>query len=773
MYLMIIKNDIKKSKLITVTITVFIMVAALLTALGTSMVINLFGAIDNLMLDAKGAHYILMHSGDIDRERLSRFAADYEGVEELQIAEFLNIEGGDIIIGDQSLAASIQDNGVSVQNKNFDFLLDLNNQPIIPLDGEIYVPVYYMTEGAAKLGDRITIQGVSFTVAGFLRDSIMNPVMTSSKRFLISEHDYELLRNGGILEYLIEFRFSEGMDVAGFESAYIGAGLEDNGPPGTYCDLVRMMHGITDGIVIAMLLLVSSLILVVTFLCVRFTLVSKVEEEYRQIGVLKAIGLRVSEIKKIYLAKYSAIAAIGCSLGFLLSLTLQKMMLANIHLYMGRSGREGQGLLFGGCGAVFIFAVVIMYVVRVLRRFGKISPSQAIRYGAPTDKRKISKGFSLAGRRILPTTLFLGIKEVISRTGLYLVMLSVLVISCFILIVPKNIQNTIADRSFMTYMGIGECDISMGIQLADRIPERTAAMEEMLQEDPDIEAYSIFISRLFDLPMTDGSVGKLRVEIGDHTTFPLTYTRGREPRQEDEISLSTFNGTELKKDIGDTIVLTVNGLEKELTICGIYSDVTNGGMSAKACFEPGNERVLWSKIPVKLRDISRLDNRIASYRTAFPYAKIAKVDDYRDQSLGTTLRAVQAVFTASVAVAVLLTVLITLLFMKMLVIKDRYQISVLKSLGFTDRSIRQQYLVRAGLMLVLGLLIGTMAANTLGEWIGVAMMSSFGVSSFHFKINAAFAYVITPLLITGCVYTAALIGISDIKSITISQYMKE
>ena len=773
MYWKLIRNDMKKSKLITVTITGFIMMAALFTSLAGSLLVNMLGAIDNLVLDTAAPHYVQMHTGEIDLARLEQFAADCQDVEELQISEFLNIEGADIVIGGQSLADSIQDNGVAVQNKRFDFLLDLNNRVINPQDGEIYVPIYYMTEGVAKLGDRVVIQGMSFTVTGFLRDALMNPSMSSSKRFLVSEHDYEQLRGGGVLEHLIGFRLCEDADIIKFEAAYLGAGLEANGPAGITTILIRLMNGITDGIMIALLLLVSFLILIISFLCVRFTLISKVEEEYKEIGVLKAIGLRVSEIKKLYIAKYSAIAAIGCGLGYLLSLVLQEPMLANIRLYMGRSGKEMTGIMVGGCGAVLVFAVVIFYVNGVLRRFRRLSASQAIRYGAPVDRAKTSKGMSLADNRMFTSTVFLGIKDVIARKGLYLVMFFVLVISCFIMIVPHNINNTIADRSFMSYLGIGECDMGIYVQLVDQIPQKTTDMGMMLAADEEVEQYSILICRMFDLVMDDGSTGKIRVESGDHSAFPLTYARGREPRTEDEISLSVLNGEELQKGIGDTVTLLVGGVEKELLVCGLYSDVTSGGISAKACFQAEGEKVLWGKISIKLKDQADINTKIAVYKEQFSYAKVSNSDDYMEQSLGTTKNVIQTASYIAMAVAGLLTILITLLFMKMLVTKDRYQISVLKSLGFTGKAIRQQYMVRSGIIFLLGAGIGTIAANTLGESVGVALMSSLGVATFHFKINWLFAGLVAPVMIGGCVYIATRLGISDIKSIKISEYIKE
>jgi len=69
--------------------------------------------------------------------------------------------------------------------------------------------------------------------------------------------------------------------------------------------------------------------------------------------------------------------------------------------------------------------------------------------------------------------------------------------------------------------------------------------------------------------------------------------------------------------------------------------------------------------------------------------------------------------------------------------------------------------------------IGTVLANTLGELVGVALISSFGASTFHFAINPLFAYLFSPLVIAACVYIATLLGVSDIRSLKVSEYIKE
>lgn len=190
MYLKIICNDIKRNKIITITITAFILAAALLVSLAAMLTVNLFGAIDSMMLQAKAPHFLQMHAGEMDTERLSRFANQNGEVEAFQVLEFLNVDGSRIVIGENSLAGSIQDNGFSTQSETFDYLLDLDGNVIHASDGELYVPLVYMKDGTAKVGDTAFVGGRQFKVTGFLRDAQMNSALSSSKRFLINENDY-------------------------------------------------------------------------------------------------------------------------------------------------------------------------------------------------------------------------------------------------------------------------------------------------------------------------------------------------------------------------------------------------------------------------------------------------------------------------------------------------------------------------------------------------------------------------------------------------------
>ncbi|URN95484.1 MAG: FtsX-like permease family protein [Candidatus Pristimantibacillus lignocellulolyticus] len=769
MFYRIIRNDILKSKAITLTTMIFVAASAMLVSLAAILIVNLSGALDTLMTQAKTPHFMQMHSGEINTSRLTAFAEQNSNVDEFQVVQFLNIDGTRIIMGDNSLANSVQDNGLSVQSEKFDYLLDLDGNVINVSNGEIYVPVSYMKDNSAKIGDKAVISGKEFIVAGFLRDSTMNSSLAASKRFLVSSNDYAEIKNVGIEEYLIEFRLKDMSALGAFETAYASAGLEMNGPTVTY-SLFRMMNAISDGMMIGIILLVSLLVVSIAFMCLRFTLLAKIEDDYREIGVMKAIGLRVSDIKKVYLAKYAAIAAAGSIVGYALSFVFKDMLLKNIRLYMGVSENLSFANVLGIIGILLVFLAIIAYVNGVLKRFKKISAAEAIRFGTSQDNNTGAKRFTLSRNKQFNTNIFLGIKDVLSRKKLYATMLAVLVISSFILIVPQNLYNTISSKSFISYMGIGNYDLR--IQLSGNI-DNIYEIEQTVKSDQEISKVAVLTTKTFKAITGVGTEENIKIELGDHSIFPIEYSEGKAPTVDDQIALSTIYADEMSKKVGDVITLVIDEMEKDLTVSGIYSDITNGGKTAKATFTDHSEVIMWSIVSAELLDKSLVDAKVAEYTDKFDDAKISDIDEFVTQTLGSTISSVEMASYVAVIVALVITVLVTLLFMKMLVAKDRYSIAVMKAFGFTNSDIKAQYVSRTVFVLIVGIVLGTLLANTLGEMLAGLAISSFGASIFNFAVNPISAYLLSPLMMICAVLIATMLGTSGAGQIKISENIKE
>ena len=123
MYIKMFKNYIRKNKLVSIATCLFMIISAVFIGLTVLLSVSLLGAIDNLMTEAKTCDFLQMHSGDIDEVQLREFADSRDDVEDMLIANFLNIENSSITLNGISLADSTQDNGLCIQNENFDHLL--------------------------------------------------------------------------------------------------------------------------------------------------------------------------------------------------------------------------------------------------------------------------------------------------------------------------------------------------------------------------------------------------------------------------------------------------------------------------------------------------------------------------------------------------------------------------------------------------------------------------------------------------------------------------
>ena len=310
----LIVNDLNKNRLITISTFIFMALSAMLLGLAIFLFARLYSSIDSLMTKAETPHFLQMHTGQIDEAKINEFAQSRADVEKMQILTFLNLQNSQISVGDRSFETNMQDNGLVMQSRCFDYLLDSDNSIITVNNGEVYVPVAYKNEYDIKTGDVMRIGDHELNVAGFLRDSQMNSMMASSKRFLVSESDYERLRSLGSEEYLIEFRLKEGSDPNAFATAYKDMGLYDNGPTITY-PLIKLMNALSDGIMILVILLVSIVVLFISILCIRFIILTKLQKDMREIGMMKAVGISRKDIGFLYIVRYLILSFFGCIAG--------------------------------------------------------------------------------------------------------------------------------------------------------------------------------------------------------------------------------------------------------------------------------------------------------------------------------------------------------------------------------------------------------------------------------------------------------------------------
>ncbi|MBL8966384.1 MAG: ABC transporter permease, partial [Spirochaetaceae bacterium] len=105
--------------------------------------------------------------------------------------------------------------------------------------------------------------------------------------------------------------------------------------------------------------------------------------------------------------------------------------------------------------------------------------------------------------------------------------------------------------------------------------------------------------------------------------------------------------------------------------------------------------------------------------------------------------------------------------------RDRAAIATMRALGFRASDIAKQYFARSALVAAAGVLLGSLLANSLGEALAGAVISSFGAAAFEFSADPFAAHLVIPLAIGGAALAATAAGAAGSGRVKIAECTRE
>ena len=730
----LIFNDIKNHKLLSVSTVLFMTASTMLFSLAAMLFATLSGSVDKLMETAVCPDFLQMHSGDIELEKIDEFAKNNPSVDDYQVSGFLNIDNNIIYLGDTNLSDSTQDNGLCVQNERFDFLIDMENNIPRVSEGEVYVPACYKSMYDINVSDTMKILDEELRIAGFIRDSQMSSMMASSKRFLVNKADYDRIKKIGSEEYLIEFLLTENMDTNLFSTDYSNALPYTNGPQITK-PLIKLMNVLTDGIMIFIILLTGVAVLLISLLCIKFITSISVEKDKPEAGMLKAIGVSDRNIRFLYFAKYILLSVVGSVLGIIGAFVIRNPLSIKLQESYGATNNYSVSIIIAVIVSAVVEIIILLFINKVIKSIDKMSALEAL--------------FSVKS----------GKKE----KGQQVIIAIVIAICVGMTLLTENLSSTLASPDFVTYMGIGDAKIRMDIRGQKDIIGVTNEQIEKLKNDTNVDKFAPLKTVSRTVTTKDNEEVNLLIETGEHGIFPVKYSEGAYPDEKGEIALSALLATQLSLNVNDTI--NIDGPYK---VCGIYSDITNGGKTAKVKSFYGDKQsdgnVIWSVIYVSLKDETDVNMWIEKYNTTG--VETININDYVNGTYGQTIAQIEKAKYVAFLVASIIIAVVVLLFIRLLIEKRRYKISLKKALGFNDLSLIKSYIANGILPVITGVISGVLVGTVLGEKICAIALMSFGATGFKFSIQPVSVTLISGLFLIisiSSVYVATL-EIKNIKA---------
>lgn len=309
MYQNILKKDLKRKRAMNIILLLFMILATMFVSSSVSNIINVTTALDSYFEMANAPDYFAVTMNKNLTVDLDETVSSASAVDRYATENTLFLMPENFIYEDKDIVIKVGTNLVHSDICMNYFLSDGSILETVE-QGE-----FYMAEGKADalgvdVGDKLTIElnGVSreFVLADKIKDALFGPVQMSVTRYIISEEDFECFLSaenteenyGGTLVYI----YSSNIETVLTQIKP----LIDNSAL-TMDRAVMKFSYIFDMIVVGILLVVSIILIIIAFVVLRFTISFTLSEEFREIGVMKAIGIGNFKIRSLYLVKYMEI----------------------------------------------------------------------------------------------------------------------------------------------------------------------------------------------------------------------------------------------------------------------------------------------------------------------------------------------------------------------------------------------------------------------------------------------------------------------------------
>ncbi|WP_188037171.1 ABC transporter permease [Actinotalea sp. JY-7885] len=789
-------NDLIKNKGVSAALLVILMLSAFLMATGSMVIERLAGSISQLSEHGKPPDFLQMHLGDYDEAALEQFAADHDAeIDAWLIEEMLGHDSASLSwtrpdTGESGdLAASRIDNLFVTQNEEFDFLVDETGGVVQPAAGEVYVPVLYEQQHGLRAGDVLAIRTASGTheleVQGTVKDAQMAASLSPSSRFLIHREDFEVLRRAGgaTPEIIVEYRLTAGGSANAMQTAYEGAGgLPTNGQAITG-QQVQIISMISDGLVAVALVFVSLVLVAIALLNLRFVIRATLEDQVREIGAMKAIGIPSRTIAGLHLTKYRILTLVACVVGGLLAVVAADALTQGIQTSFATAPVGVWTLLVPLIALATVYVIVLGICRSVLGAVKRIEVVDALVHGSTLDERQAVRRAKRQARWVRRTGLsssgaginrHLALLDLRAEARAWVLVPIVFFLTAVLIALPANLVSTFESPRFVTYLGAPERDLRADVRFqddVDGVKDRLVAAMAADDRLTDVQTYA-YVDYSAD---TEDGRARLRVEVGDHPDEGgLRFGEGGPPR-DGQIALSVLNADKYQVGVGDDLsIRDPAGDATTVRVSGIYQGITDGGLSATMpgeVSEGASAYVVYADVADDGADPSAIADE---YDERFPSAGVKPTQEYVAEVLGVLIGSLRGAAWIALAFGLGVAVLITSLFLKLRLTRDRSTMGVLTAIGFSAREIVWQVRTKTLLLVAAGTVLGLMFAATAGQSLASTALGALqlGITDLTFIPNPWLVYVLYPLLLLGAGYLGVALLTAGIARTDKSQWLR-
>ena len=783
MYLGILKRDLKRKKTMNTILLIFMILSVMFVSSSVNTMLSVMSATDKF-LELSGAedYFVATIGTKAGKEAMDKLNS-LDCISSIKSENIFYLNENSIKYNGKT--AEISTNGVlnSIDNISIKIFDSDKNELTKVNDGEIYVKNSFLEKNKIPIGAKIKISSGNytgqFTVKGTFLDVLFGSEMMGTPRFIISRNEFDkFVRNSADDRY--DMYKGVILNIATDDLSKVDnivSGIDGIAFTGTR-DVIKLTY-IMDMIIAGVFLIVSVCLIIISLVLLKFTIEFTISEEYREIGVMKAIGIKNNSIQTLYMVKYLAMAIVGALVGFVCGIPFGNIMISQSSRKIITG--QGNGLLVNVICAAVVVMIIAFFCRLSTGKVKKFTPVDAIRNGE-SGKRYKKKGFLNLAKSPSRPVFFMAVNDILSGFRHFAVMIVTFIVGILMITIILNTMSTLQSPKLLSWFSMANCDVTLEdkscIEKYNR-PEGQRLRAEYLKEmkktlaDNNIPA-DCFAESVFKLSVQNGDKKTVSLTfIGSGTTTDqYAYIEGTPPENTDEVALSYIIADKLNVKIGDKITIKTGGDNEEFIVTALLQSMNNMGEAVRL-----NEKLKmdYSKVlgyfsyQIKFMDNpsdTELNDRYEKIKELYPDYKLRTAGEYVDYSIGGIAGALSDTKSFILIVVMLINILMVVLMEKSFLTKERGEIALMKAIGFKNSSIIAWQTIRTALIMLAAVIIAVILTEPFSQLAVGGIFKAMGSKYIIFDVNILETYIIYPLIVFAVTILAVFISAQGIRGIS-------
>lgn len=787
MYFNILKKDLKRKKAMNIILLIFIILASMFVSSSMNNIMSITTALDTYFEKAGMQDYFVAVVNKAMTGSVEETFDKIEAIDSYGSERVFYIASDNFVYKGETLE-SMSNSGIlsALEEAQIKFFDDENNVLKEVKPGTVYLSGKAVQKYGLETGEKLDIKFgnvvKTLEVAGSFKDPFLGSQQMGMTRFLLNEKDFNELSAdeetvgayGGSLCYI------KTDDAAAVERAL----SQDSGNFVVFaCDkaMVKTTY-IMDVIIACVFLVVSICLILIAFAILRFTISFTISEEFREIGVMKAIGIRNAKIRGLYTVKYLALALIGSAVGFFISIPFGNMLMQSVSQTIVID-TESNVLINIICSAA-VLLITVLFCLLCTRKVKKLTPIDAIRSGS-TGERFKKKGVLHMRKNPLKPSSFMAINDVLSNPGRFGIIILTFMLCLSLVLVIVNTINTLESDSLITTMGMAECDVCytdeskvMGYMTDDgreKLEKELERIENVLSDNGMPAECFCEIAMKLSVAHGENSSKVFSLQGNRITCDRYVYFEGTPPQNANEVALTRQTAEKLGAQIGDKVTIRQVDGEGEYMVTALYQSMNNMGEGVRLHESAELNYVQASgafPFQIKFTDNpgkAEIAKRIEKMKELFDSDKIKTAGEAVSEMTGTE-GLLDGVKTLVLAIVLLIIMLITVLMERSFIAKERGEIALLKSVGFKNGVIIKWHTLRFGISAVVSSVIALMLITPLtGLTVGPIFKMMGADYGIKYEIAPFEVYLLYPLVVFAVTVVCAFLSAQNIRKIAASE----